>query len=71
MGIVKVSDELHQEIRKASTVMARSINAQAEFWAKMGMLAELNPHLTFNELIQQELAKVDLHSLANQEKDNL
>jgi len=68
MGIIKVSDELHQEIRKASAVMARSINAQAEFWAKMGMLAELNPHLTYSELIKQELAKADLHPLVRSEE---
>ena len=55
MGIVKISDELHEEIRKASTVMSRSINAQAEFWIKMGMLAELNPTLTYAELVQQQL----------------
>ncbi|QSX29661.1 MULTISPECIES: ParD-like family protein [Shewanella] len=52
MGIVKISDELHEELRKASGVMARSINAQAEFWIKMGMLAELNPGKTYGELIQ-------------------
>ncbi|GHB42675.1 hypothetical protein GCM10007094_34960 [Pseudovibrio japonicus] len=55
MGIVKISDDLHEEIRKASTVMSRSINAQAEFWMKIGMLAELNPTLTYAQLIQQQL----------------
>ncbi|KLV11607.1 MULTISPECIES: ParD-like family protein [Photobacterium] len=61
MGIVKISDELHEEIRKASTVMARSINAQAEFWIKMGMLAEMNPGLTYNELVRQLLASQDVN----------
>ncbi|MGR2767159.1 ParD-like family protein [Photobacterium ganghwense] len=61
MGIVKISDELHEEIRKASTVMARSINAQAEFWIKMGMLAEMNPVLTYNELVRQLLASQDVN----------
>jgi len=55
MGILKISDELHEEIRKSSSVMSRSINAQAEFWLKMGMLAELNPNLTFQQIIQQQL----------------
>ncbi|MGB0503960.1 MAG: ParD-like family protein, partial [Thalassolituus sp.] len=41
MGIVKISDELHDEIRTSSAVMSRSINAQAEFWMKIGMLSEL------------------------------
>lgn len=57
MGIVKISDILHEEIRKSSNVMSRSINSQAEFWIKKGMLAELNPTLTFNEIIQQQLKK--------------
>ena len=56
MGIVKISDELHDEIRQASTVMVRSINAQAEFWIKIGRLAELNPELTFSQIIQQQIA---------------
>jgi hypothetical protein len=39
MGIVKIDEQLHEEVRRASAVMCRSINAQAEFWMKMGMLA--------------------------------
>ncbi|MDV2081095.1 ParD-like family protein [Marinobacter xestospongiae] len=57
MGIIKISDELHEELRKASSVMSRSINAQAEFWIKVGMLAELNPTLSFNDIIRQQLKK--------------
>ncbi|SFC92769.1 ParD-like family protein [Pseudoalteromonas denitrificans] len=57
MGIVKISDELHDEIRKSSQVMTRSINSQAEFWIKIGMLSEFNPTLTFNEIIQDQLKK--------------
>lgn len=60
MGIVKITDDLHDEIRKSSTVMSRSINAQAEFWIKMGMLSELNPTLTFHEIIRKELLKEKL-----------
>jgi hypothetical protein len=57
LGIVKISETLHEEIRKSSSVMSRSINSQAEFWIKMGMLAELNPTLTFNEIIKEQLLK--------------
>ena len=57
MGIVKISDELHEEIRKASSVMVRSINYQAEFWIKVGKLAEQNPDLTFNQIIANELSQ--------------
>ena len=60
MGIVKISDQLHDEIRKSCCVMSRSINSQAEFWIKMGMLAELNPTLTFHDIIKQQLLKETL-----------
>ncbi len=62
MGIVKINDELHEEIRKASSVMVRSINAQAEYWIKVGMLAEANPTMTFSDIMrdQMKLANVDL-----------
>ena len=60
MGIIKISDELHEEIRKASGVMCRSINAQAEFWIKVGMLAEANPTLSFQEIIAQQMRDADV-----------
>jgi hypothetical protein len=65
MGIVKIEDELHEEVRRASTVMCRSINAQAEFWMKVGMLAEANPTLSFNEIVKRqfEAAQVRLPGL--------
>ncbi len=56
MGIVKIDEDLHEEVRKASAVMCRSINAQAEFWMKVGMLAEANPTLSFNEIVQAQLS---------------
>ncbi|MBV6322676.1 ParD-like family protein [Duganella violaceipulchra] len=55
MGIVNIDEDLHDQIRKASAVVCRSINAQAAFWIKMGMLSEMNPTLTFNEIIAREL----------------
>ena len=56
MGIVKIDDLLHEEARRASAVMCRSINAQAEFWMTIGMLAEANPTLSFNQVVQMRLA---------------
>ncbi|ASP40536.1 hypothetical protein CHH28_18500 [Bacterioplanes sanyensis] len=50
MGIVKINDELHDDLRDASQAMSRSINAQAEHWLRLGMLAELNPELTYPQL---------------------
>lgn len=56
MGIVKIGDDLHEEARLASAVMCRSINAQAEFWMRIGMLAEANPALSFNDIVKMRLA---------------
>ncbi|MBN8809882.1 MULTISPECIES: ParD-like family protein [Sphingomonas] len=61
MGIVKIDDHLHDDIRRASTVMCRSINAQAEFWMKIGMLAEANPTLSFNDITKMQLEAADVH----------
>lgn len=55
MGIVNIDDDLHDQIRKGSSVSHRSINAQAAFWIKIGMLAEMNPTMSFNELVAREL----------------
>ncbi|QQN74843.1 ParD-like family protein [Croceicoccus sp. YJ47] len=60
MGIVKIADDLHEDARRASTVMCRSINAQAEYWMKIGMLAEANPALSFNEIVRSQLAAADI-----------
>jgi len=66
MGIVKISDALHEDLRKASDVMCRSINAQAEYWMKIGMLAQANPEMSFNEIVQMQLraAQVELSVMA-------
>ena len=62
MGIVKISDELHEEIRKASSVMVRSFNAQAEYWIKMGMLAEANPSMSFTQIISEQMKQAEIES---------
>ncbi|KQU64114.1 ParD-like family protein [Aminobacter aganoensis] len=66
MGIVNIDDELHEQLRRASKVSCRSINAQAAFWIKVGMLCETNPTLSFNEIMERELssAGVSAQSLA-------
>lgn len=55
MGIVKISEGLHEEVRKNSAVMERSINSQAEFWIKIGRLAEQNPTLTYEQILEREM----------------
>ena len=55
MGIVNIEDELHEQLRRASKTSCRSINAQAAFWIRIGMLCEMNPTQSFNEIVAREL----------------
>ncbi|GAB6389620.1 ParD-like family protein [Stutzerimonas marianensis] len=50
MGIVKISDQMHDNLRVAGNALCRSINAQAEHWMRIGMLAEMHPGLTHDDL---------------------
>jgi hypothetical protein len=56
MGIVNIDDELHDQVRRATKVSCRSINAQAAYWIRVGMLCETNPTLSFNEIMKRELS---------------
>jgi len=50
MGIVKISENMHENLRVASDALSRSINAQAEHWMRIGMLAELHPNLDHSDI---------------------
>jgi hypothetical protein len=52
MGIVKISDQMHENLRVASGALSRSINAQAEHWMRIGMLAELHPDWDHRRICQ-------------------
>lgn len=52
MGIVKISEQMHEALRHTSGALSRSINAQAEHWLRVGMLAELNPSLSYSQICQ-------------------
>lgn len=52
MGIVKISDLMHENLRVAGTALSRSINAQAEHWMRVGMLTEMHPELNHREICQ-------------------
>jgi len=52
MGIVKISDQMHESLRVASNALSRSINAQAEHWMRIGMLAEIYPDLDHRDICQ-------------------
>ncbi|WP_336800531.1 ParD-like family protein [Kaistia sp. MMO-174] len=62
MGIVSIEDELHEQLRRASKASYRSINAQAAFWIRIGMLCELNPGMTFQELVARELKEAGVEA---------
>jgi len=55
MGIVNIDDELHDQLRRACTVSHRSINAQANFWIKVGMLCEMHPEQSFHDIVADQL----------------
>lgn len=61
MGIVKINELMHSNLRIASNAMSRSINAQAEHWMKVGMLAEMYPQLTYPQLAR-ELVRIELEN---------
>jgi hypothetical protein len=52
MGIVKISDQMHDNLRSMSEALSRSINAQAEHWMRVGMLSELHPELSYADICQ-------------------
>lgn len=67
MGIVNIEDELHEQLRRASRVSCRSINGQAAFWIRIGMLCEMNPGVSYQDLVARELkvAGVDAPTLSS------
>ncbi|MBT9552173.1 MAG: ParD-like family protein [Hydrogenophaga sp.] len=52
MGIVKISDLMHENLRVAGSALSRSINAQAEHWMRVGMLTEMHPELDYRDICQ-------------------
>lgn len=52
MGIVKISDLMHENLRVAGNALSRSINAQAEHWMRVGMLTEMHPELDHRDICQ-------------------
>lgn len=52
MGIVKISDLMHENLRVAGNALSRSINAQAEHWMRIGMLSEMHPGLDHRAICQ-------------------
>ncbi|MGV2865823.1 ParD-like family protein [Achromobacter sp. ESBL13] len=52
MGLVKISEQMHENLRVASGALSRSINSQAEHWMRIGMLSELYPEMCHADICQ-------------------
>lgn len=52
MGIVRTSDQPHEQARIACKAMGRFINAQAEHWMRIGMLIEANSHMSYVDAVK-------------------
>lgn len=66
MGILKISEEMHEQLRLTSGALSRSINGQAEHWLRVGMLAELNPALTYGQICELLIRKEREHEGSGQ-----
>lgn len=71
MGLVKICESMHDNIRVTSSALNRSINGQAEHWLRIGMMCELHPELKYGELcrllIQDEIrAQAEVTELPRQ-----
>lgn len=60
MGIVKISDELHEAAKLMAKAMSRSINSQAEYWIRIGKLVEENPTATYSEILKILVSQASL-----------
>jgi hypothetical protein len=56
VGIVSIDDDLHEQLRKVTKVSCRSINAQAAYWIRIGMLCEVNPTLSYTDILAREMS---------------
>lgn len=70
MGILKISEQMHESLRTTSAALSRSINAQAEHWLRVGMLAELNPQMSYAEICQLLIKKQQDGVFSNNAKVN-
>lgn len=52
MGIVKISEDIHEAAKLMAKAMSRSINAQAEYWMRIGKIVEENPSVTYQDVLK-------------------
>lgn len=59
MGIVKISDQLHEMAKQRAFALNRSINAQAEHWMRIGKIIEENQEMTYRDVWQLLLREAE------------
>lgn len=59
MGIVKISDRLHEMAKQRACALNRSINAQAEHWMRIGKVIEENQEMTYRDVWQLLLREAE------------
>ncbi len=64
MGIVRINENTHNQLRHAALAMNRSINAQAEHWMRIGALIEAHPHMRYADVIQHMLEQASAAEIA-------
>lgn len=69
MGIVKISTELHEATKLMARAMSRSINSQAEYWIRIGKLAEENPAITYPEILKMLITQASLGEINDVSED--
>jgi len=63
---VRLSDSLVRQAQSVGEVMSRSGSRQIEHWAKIGKIAEENPDLPYEFIIDVLIAKAELdHGLVD------
>lgn len=67
MGIVKISDNLHDAVKLMAKAMNRSMNSQAEHWMRIGKLIEENPAFTYQEVLKLLIKAAGAESYASED----
>ena len=59
MSIVKISENLHEAVRRHAKALNRSINMQVEHWIRLGQYLEAHPDHTYRDAWAHFLKNAD------------
>lgn len=71
MGIVKISDELHESAKQNAKAMSRSINLQVEHWLRLGKVLEEHPNFTYQEVLEYLMQQAKAEQQQNDSQSKL